>query len=203
MAPPKSSPQTVQEAKSGDANAFEDLVKATYRSSFALAYRLVGNKDDALDILQDAYLRAFRSLKSFRGEASFETWMFRIVSNCAYTFRARRGRRSREQSFGGAEIAELPGGISIQEPVYDTGATEIESALKRLPRRLLSVVVLRDIYGFSHLEIAERLEITEATAKVRLHRGRKRLLDLYFSGKRSTDEIEAVVEDGFVVTKAS
>ncbi len=75
----------VTAARSGDRSAFDELVQATYADMYTLAYRLTGNEEDARDVVQDAYLRAYRGLKRFRGDARFTTWMYRITANCAST----------------------------------------------------------------------------------------------------------------------
>jgi RNA polymerase sigma-70 factor, ECF subfamily len=75
--------QTVTAAQSGDTEAFNDLVRATYDDTYSLALRLVGNSEDAKDVVQDTYLRAYRALARFRGDAQIGTWLFRITSNCA------------------------------------------------------------------------------------------------------------------------
>src|SRR5207302_1202750 len=89
--------ELVARAKSGERSAFDELVRETYADTYALAFRLTGNEDDACDVLQDAYLRAYRSLKRFRGEAAFSTWMYRITANCATTHMVRRGRARHEE----------------------------------------------------------------------------------------------------------
>src|SRR6266571_9529477 len=82
----------VASAKAGDRAAFEELVSQTHRRVYTLAYRLVGDRAEAEDVAQEAYLRMFRGLAGFREEAAFETWMHRIVANCAMTHLRRRGR---------------------------------------------------------------------------------------------------------------
>ena len=156
--------------KKGDERAFNDLVRATHRRVYNLAYRLVGDRFDAEDVAQDAYLRMFRSLKGFREEARFETWMYRIVTNSAFSLLRRRGR------FG-----ELLAGDEVDSPAPDRPAElaadrdEISRSLATLPVGQRAVVVLKDIYGLSCREIGEELGIEEGAVKVRLHRARKRL----------------------------
>src|SRR5215210_275613 len=82
----------VAAAKEGDREAFEALVKATYADTYTLAYRLTGDEEDARDVVQDAYLRAFRGIKRFRGDAQFSTWMYRITANCSATHLGRGAR---------------------------------------------------------------------------------------------------------------
>ena len=93
-------------AKRSDTEAFEALVRATYGDVYGLAIRLVGNEHDAADVLQEAYLRAYRSLRKFRGDASFRTWMYRITANCAATLISRR-RRPSSVSFASRPVAAI------------------------------------------------------------------------------------------------
>jgi RNA polymerase sigma-70 factor, ECF subfamily len=180
-------------AKGGDRAAFDELVRATYADAYTLAYRLTGNEEDARDVVQDAYLRAFRSIRKFRGDAQFSTWMYRIVANCAATTLGKRNRHRHE---------ELPddGQVSDDRPDADpallaeAGAmrNRVDSALKRLPPRLRAVVVLRDVYDMPHEAIAAELGITEAAAKVRLHRARRRLREQLFPLRGDEEEARAV-----------
>jgi RNA polymerase sigma-70 factor (ECF subfamily) len=173
--------ELVAKAKSGERAAFDDLVRETYADTYALAFRLTGNEDDACDVLQDAYLRAYRSLKRFRGDAAFSTWMYRITANCATTHMVRRGRARHEELDRDAPVAD---GRIEGDPEAMAGVTlelnRVAIALQDLPPRLRSVVVLRDIYDLPHEAIATELGISEAAAKVRLHRARKKLRERLF-----------------------
>src|SRR3954468_14308524 len=82
----------VTAAKAGDRSAFDELVRATYADAYTLAYRLTGNEEDARDVVQDAYLRAYKGLKRFRGDAQFSTWLYRITANCASSLLSKRAR---------------------------------------------------------------------------------------------------------------
>ncbi|MFM7063277.1 MAG: RNA polymerase sigma factor, partial [Actinomycetes bacterium] len=82
----------VRAAQGGDREAFEELVRATFLDTHTLARRLTANEEDALDVVQDTYLRAWRSIGTFRGDAQFSTWLYRITANCASTHMKRRRR---------------------------------------------------------------------------------------------------------------
>src|ERR687888_1468083 len=86
------SPELLAACRRGDRRAFEELVRLSHRRVYSLAYRLVGDRSDAEDVAQEAYLRMFRGIAGFREEAAFETWMHRIVANCAMTHLRKRGR---------------------------------------------------------------------------------------------------------------
>ena len=170
----------VDAARKGDAEAPGQLVRVTWEGTYTLAYRLTGNEQDALDVTQEAYLRALRGLPRFRGEARFSTWLYRVTANCASDHLARNRRSSHDQlDLDGANVPEL----ADQRPEHDPEASAsawderalLAAALLRLPARLLQVVVLRDIYDLSHKSIAAELGTSEAAAKVRLQRARKAL----------------------------
>ncbi len=163
-------------ARRGDRDAFNELVRSTYRDIYSLAYRLTGNRDDAGDVVQDAYVRAYRAIRRFRGDSSFSTWMYRITSNCASTHLSRRTRQRTEELSSDAPIVDLR---PEQDPSLRAEAAvlrhHIDRAIRALPERLRQVVVLRDLHDLSHSEIAAELGITTSAAKVRLHRARQRL----------------------------
>lgn len=166
----------VERAKAGDVSAFDELVRKTYKSTYKLALKLTGNVDDAFDVLQETYLRAFGSLKKFRADSSFPTWLYRITSNCASTLIAAGKSRSYDQLDGQNELADTSEESNLEEMAAKSVDRDgLRAALSSLPKRLQAVVLLRDVYGFAHKEIADRLGITEAAAKVRLHRGRLKL----------------------------
>ncbi len=154
----------------GDPRALEELVRLTHRRVYGLAVRLVGDRYEAEDVAQEAYLRMFRGLAGFREEARFETWMHRIVTNTAINQLRRRGR------FGELledEELEVPAPDRAQE--LAVSRDELERVLAALPSGQRAVVVLKDVYGLSCREIGDELGIEEGAVKVRLHRARKRL----------------------------
>ncbi len=171
----------VTQARSGDRSAFDELVKATYTDMYTLAYRLTGNEEDARDVVQDAYLRAFRGLKRFRGDARFTTWMYRITANCASTHLAKRARSRHEDLDEDFDVVDLnPDHDPERKAELSFERDGIAKALQELPPRLRSVIVLRDVYDLPHESIAVELGITEAAAKVRLHRARRKLRERLF-----------------------
>jgi len=178
---PADQAQLVAAAKSGDRQAFDELVRATYTDVYALAYRLTGNEEDARDVVQEAYLRAYKGLKRFRGDARFSTWMYRITANCASTALSKRSRDRHDQLDEEAVVADErpevdPEAMADAELLRD----RVNAALEELPERLRAVVVLRDVYDLPHQAIADELGISEAAAKVRLHRARRRLRQRLF-----------------------
>lgn len=174
----------VDAARKGDPAATGDLVKRTWQSTFTLAFRLTGNEQDALDVAQEAYLRAVRALPRFRGEARFSTWMYRVTANCASDHMARR-RRSHHSAVGldgmvegGGDAQPRDTRVEVNPEAYASAIDEraiLAEALLRLPWELRYAVVLKDVYDLPHREVAARMGTSEAAAKVRLARARKRL----------------------------
>lgn len=185
--------QLTEAARHGNREAFEELVRRTHADTFTLARRLVSDDEDARDVVQEAYLRAFRSIRRFRGDAQFSTWLYRITANCAATQLGKRRRHRHDELDGEAAVPDL-------DPDHDPAAmadatslrNRLEVAIAGLPARLRAVVVLRDVYDLNHAEIAGELGISESAAKVRLHRARRTLRTQVFPlpGEEGTDDIE-------------
>jgi RNA polymerase sigma-70 factor, ECF subfamily len=174
----------VAAARDGDQRAFEELVRATYADTYTLAYRLTGDEEDARDVVQESYLRAYRGLKRFRGDAQFSTWMYRITANCASTQLGRRSRHRHDELDDDAPIADTHVDADPQA-LADVGALRdrLQDALRELPPKLRTVVLLRDVYDLPHEAIAAELGISETAAKVRLHRARRKLRERLFPSR--------------------
>ncbi len=167
----------VEAARNGDQAAFARLVAIHQHNVFTLALRLVADRELAADITQNALLRAWRAMPTFRGEARFSTWLHRITVNTAYSTR-RRWRRGETANLECA--AEIVDGSAGPERLGISSALhgQLHAALLGLCETRRSVIVLKDIYEWSHPEIAEHLGISVTAAKVRLHRARKQLRQL-------------------------
>lgn len=166
----------VEAARDGDRAAFDALVRLTYADTFTLALRLTGDEEDARDVVQETYLRAYRGLGRFRGDARFTTWLYRITANCAATALGRRGRHRHDHLADDVPLAdESPDRDPAHRAEHGDLRDRLQVALRDLPPRLRAVVVLRDIYDLSHEAIAAELGISESAAKVRLHRARRKL----------------------------
>jgi RNA polymerase sigma-70 factor, ECF subfamily len=171
----------VDAARRGDRAAFDELVRRTYVDTYTLALRLTANEEDARDVVQESYLRAWKGIRKFRGDAQFSTWMYRITANAAATMVQKRRRRRAEP----LDTVDEPIEASLEaQPEAATesavGMAELARAVQELPPKLRAIVVLKDVYGLPHESIAAELGISVAAAKVRLHRGRKKLRDALF-----------------------
>ena len=127
--------QLVVEARDGSRSAFDELVRATYDDTYTLAHRLTGNEEDTRDVVQDAYLRAFRGIRQFRGDAQFSTWMYRITANCAATHMGRRRRHQHDELDEDAPVIDTRAEVDPQARA-EASATrdQLEAALAELPR---------------------------------------------------------------------
>jgi RNA polymerase sigma-70 factor (ECF subfamily) len=171
-------------AQNGDRKAFDELVRRTFVDTFTLARRLTGNEEDARDVVQESYLRAWKGLGKFRGDEALSTWLYRITANAASSHVHKRRRQRAEPFADEFEPVDPFAGEQIEQHAESGEALErIALALDELPAKLRTVVVLKDVYGLSHEAIADELGISVSAAKVRLHRGRRKLRDtLYDEG---------------------
>lgn len=181
---PQDQAALVAAARGGDREAFDELVRHTHADTYTLAYRLVGNEEDARDVVQEAYLRAYRGLGRFRGDARFTTWMYRITANCAATYLGRNRRHRHDALPDDESVADDD---TRRDPQAQADAAllrqHLTTAIAELPASLRSVVVLRDVYDLPHEAIAAELGISESAAKVRLHRARRRLREQLFPSR--------------------
>lgn len=173
----------VERSKNNDLQAFEELVSLYERKIYNLAYRLMGNHEDAHDLVQEAFLRAFRALGGFRGEASFSTWLYRITLNLCHDELRRRYRLSWESldekvCLNEGEVAkQIASTRPGPEELYEKQELQekLQELLMTLSPEFRLAVVLRDIEGFTYQEIAEHMECSMGTVKSRISRGRNYL----------------------------
>jgi RNA polymerase sigma-70 factor, ECF subfamily len=169
----------VEAARRGDQGAFAELVRETHRSVYGLVYRLVGSHDDAADVMQETYLRVWRGLRSFRGDAAFGTWVYRVAANAAMSHLKKRSRDPEPVDPSDIVPFERP----VIEPDQPLEAEALERALQKLPQAMRTVVVMKDMYGFTLEEIAKQVGATEGAVKVRLFRARRRIAELMYGNE--------------------
>jgi RNA polymerase sigma-70 factor (ECF subfamily) len=168
--------QLVRRAKDGDTDAFAELVVAHQRFVYNLALRSLSDPREAEDVAQEAFVRAWRGLPRFRGEAGFRTWIYRIVTNLCYN---RLPRLRRElTAIGDDEIADLPA-ASYADPLSSLEAKErrayLHMQIEALPESYRLLVTLRYQQELSYAEIAEVVGVPLGTVKTGLFRARERL----------------------------
>jgi len=180
----------VEVAQRGDAESFNALVRLYEGRVYNLCYRMLGDPDSAADAAQDAFLAAFRNLRSFRG-GSFRSWMLRIATNICYDILRARKRRptvSLDMNLDDedassplqiADIAETPDDFALRREL----ATAIQHGLTALPEEQRIIVILSDIQGLAYEEIAQITATNLGTVKSRLSRGRARLREVLKAGE--------------------
>jgi RNA polymerase sigma-70 factor (ECF subfamily) len=172
----------IDRCRNGDEDAWRELVEATYREVYSLCFRILRNPDDAAEATQDAYLKAWRGLKSFRGDAQFTTWLYRVAANAALSRQRTQARRwDHETRVEDEMLQQMTTGASIEDVAGARIELEaVDRALALLPENHRSAIVLRDVYGLTLEQMAKELGISVVAAKVRLHRARKRLRDVVY-----------------------
>ena len=175
----------VRRAAGGDQGAFTELVHRHEGRLFAVAMRMLGREEDALDATQDAFLTVFRKIEQFRGESAFATWLHRIAVNACYDI-LRKKTRQPVLHLAGEDGEREPG-----PPVEDhagavAGGLDVARALLEVPEEFRAVLILADVHDLPYAEIAAILAIPAGTVKSRLHRGRLALARVM--GLRTTAE---------------
>lgn len=173
----------VEAAAAGDRNAFDELVRRHQGAIVGLARSLTGGGADAEDLAQEAFVRAWRSLRGFRGDSAFRTWLHQIAINVVRSHHGRLARLRRylvapaaDADAGADPIDTAPDGLDLEAGVLRRDA--IDKALAALPAELREAVVLRDVQGLEYREIADLLGIPIGTVESRIFRGRQRLRPL-------------------------
>jgi len=177
--------QIIKNVLGGDKDAFEELVLANQKNVYNLALKLVGNEEDALDISQEAFFKAYVQLESFRGESRFSVWMYRLTYNLCIDFLRKKSKakvtsltcRDDEGNEGEIELTdtrELPEDVMLRRESQKTIAASIDE----LGTGQREILVMREITGMSYSDMATALKISEGTVKSRLARARKNLADI-------------------------
>ena len=168
----------VRKVLGGDANAFETLVLEYEKNVYNIALRMTGNSEDAADMTQEAFIKAYNSLQSFRGDSKFSVWLYRIVSNVCLDFLRSKNRRP-TVSLSVEDDAQLDVADESQSPelLLDRKLTRdsVRRGLDSLPPDYRQILLLREIQGLSYDEIAQALSLEVGTVKSRIFRARKRL----------------------------
>ena len=160
----------IEKAQRADSKAFEALYRLYVDRIYGLCLRMTGNVSEAEDCTQEAFIQAWNKLDLFRGDSAFGTWLHRIAVN-AVLGRRRRSKREQERIELAAETGPSPAAVA------DTGELrDLAEAVDRLPEGARHVFVLHAVYGYSHEETGEMLDIAPGTSKAQLHRARRLLV---------------------------
>jgi RNA polymerase sigma factor (sigma-70 family) len=174
--------ELIDRCKAGDQAAWSELVETTYRGVYTLCLRILRDPHDAAEATQDAYLKAWKGLGGFRGDAMFDTWLYRVATNAALSkHRSRRRKREHETDVDEEALSRRAGSASTESQAEARlELRDLEAALHQLPEHYRQAVLLRDVYGLTMEEIAKELKCSVTAAKVRVHRGRKKLKEIVF-----------------------
>jgi len=170
----------IESAAAGDAAAFEQLVTKYEKLVYSVTFRMTGNREDALDLSQDTFVKVWKSLAFFKFESSFSTWIYRIAGNVCLDF-LRRQKRTQSLTVSEDEVQlDVPDEQNdpAQMALEHAGQTELTEALNALEPEYRAALTLRAVAGMSYQEIADTLDIQPGTVKSRICRGRERLRKL-------------------------
>ena len=180
---PVSEDELVRGARRGDLAAYDELVKRYQERIYATIYHMTSNHEDANDLAQESFIKAFQALKGFKGGSSFYTWLYRIAVNKTINFLKQRKNRTHISlnniDFNAEHDPDLIALISEQTPRRAAGLTELQEklneALMKLSESHRLVVVMHDVQGLSHEEIAEAMDCNVGTVRSRLFYARQQL----------------------------
>ena len=176
----------INRCMNGDIEAFEELISDYEKRVFNIAFRMIGNYNDAEDISQEIFIKVFKSIKNFKGNSSFYTWLYRIVVNECYDI----AKKKKKILAFSIDTPIVTGEDEIQRDIKDRGKLpeeeyenkelrkEIQKALNMVSNEHRTMIVLRDVQGFSYDEISEMLKCPPGTVKSRINRARKALKEL-------------------------
>jgi RNA polymerase sigma-70 factor (ECF subfamily) len=174
-APPEPLTDTLAAARAGDEEAFSGIVREHHRRIHSLAYRMTGSIQDADDLAQETFLRAWRQLRSFRGDSSLATWLHRIALHLSLNWRERASSRQRTRDAYEAESRPTAHGGDDGGDLEAERNRRVVEALQRLKPDFRAAIVLTVYEGLNHAEAASRLGCAETTVSWRVWRGRRML----------------------------
>ncbi len=173
---PSTDEELVARSMGGDLDSFNQLVLRWERPIYALAYRVIGREEDARDVAQETFLRAFRALKGFKGQAKFSSWLYRITLNLCRDWIRREKRTPVAQPPEGVDIIELAGEGTPSESIEQLVARHelgraVGKAMSMLPEEQRTAIILKEYHGLTFQEIADLLDCPLSTVKTRLYQG--------------------------------
>lgn len=168
----------IERAINGDPAAFNRLMEMHEKRMYAVALRMFGNREDAQDCLQEAMLRAYRSIGNFKAQSSFGTWVYRITMNTCLDEIRRKKNKQNASLDGMLDLGWSPSDESAvpeKQVIRKELNRKINQCIRELPEDMRSAIIMRDIHGYSYDEIAETLNVNVGTIKSRISRGREKL----------------------------
>jgi RNA polymerase sigma-70 factor (ECF subfamily) len=168
--------ELVARSREGDLDSFNQLVLRWERPIYALAYRVIGREEDARDVAQETFLRAFRALGGFKGQAKFSSWLYRITLNLCRDWIRRERRTPVAQAPEGVDLVELASESTPSESIEELVSRRemgraVARAMAALPDEQRTAIILKEYHGLTFQEIADLLECPLSTVKTRLYQG--------------------------------
>jgi RNA polymerase sigma-70 factor, ECF subfamily len=168
--------ELVARSKTGDVDSFNQLVKRWERPIFALAYRTLGREEDARDVTQETFLRAFRALSGFKGDAKFSSWLYRIALNLCRDWMRKERRAPLVAVSEDVDVEQMAAAQGPVETVEDLAARaelhrEVAKAMERLPAEQRQAIILKEYHGLTFQEIADLMKCPLSTVKTRVYQG--------------------------------
>ena len=187
----------------GDSNAFEALVLENQTQVYNLCLKMTGSEEDAFDLSQEAFLKAFNNLDKFRGDSKFSVWLYRLTSNICIDFIRKKRRRqetslSMEDEDGAEDELQLPDERFSPETELERKELRraVDDGLRQLPADYRNILVLRELNGLSYDEIAQALEMEVGTVKSRIFRARKKLCAILLRHGNIADAVSSYKSKG-------
>jgi RNA polymerase sigma-70 factor, ECF subfamily len=189
--------ELVARTVAGDADSFNQLILRWERPIYALAYRVIGRDEDARDVCQETFLRAFRALPGFKGQAKFSSWLYRITLNLCRDWIRRQRRTPVVSAPEGVDIVELASAQGPAESIEDLVARKqlsrtVGEAMRFLPEEQRTAIILKEYHGLTFQEIADLQGCPLSTVKTRLYQGlsvlRRQLEAQGMTGSRTTEK---------------
>ena len=188
----------IRRVQHGDLDAFELLMAAYEKNVYNVALQMTGNREDAQDMAQEAFLKAYSSLSSFRGDSKFSSWLYRIVANVCLDFKRRQSRRPRssltvEDDEGESVELDIADESQSPETLLERKLTRdaVRRGLQELPPEQRQILLLREIQGLSYEEIGEVMDLEPGTVKSRIFRARKKLCAFLLQDGNIPDSISS------------
>jgi RNA polymerase sigma-70 factor (ECF subfamily) len=168
--------ELVTRSQGGDVDSFNQLILRWERPIYALAYRVIGREEDARDVCQETFLRAYRALPKFKGEAKFSSWLYRIALNLCRDWIRKQRRAPVSQMPEDVDLLEIAAATGPSESIEDLVARReltavVEEAMARLPEEQRTAIVLKEYHGMTFQEIADLQGCPLSTVKTRLYQG--------------------------------
>lgn len=175
----------IKKCVNGDLKAFDELIEKYEKTAYNIAFRMLKNPEDAMDVSQEAFIKVFKSIKTFNFESAFSTWLYRIVTNTCLDFLRKRNTNVYSidnpiHTDEGEIERDIPDESDTPEELLEKKLTKelVNNSISKLDENHRVVIILRDIQGFSYEEISKIIDCSIGTVKSRINRARKNLKDI-------------------------